>query len=76
VFLGPPEELMSLPLDNDAIKVLFEKLVDGQMYIAPQLMNRRVDLHNILQSLGVPKSEVNSIVRRILQIYQVEYYGE
>lgn len=69
VQLGPPD-LSGLELPVTTLRELYERLVQADLYIAPQLMGKRAQLRQILKSAGVSIDLLGQVINK----YQERYY--
>lgn len=69
--LGPPD-LSGLGLPELTLKALSIDLVEHNMYIAPLLMSRRKELLELLDKHKIDRR----LLRNMLNIFQMDFYGE
>lgn len=71
IYMGPPD-LHGLGLPEEQLKILVADLVHNGLYNAPCLMGKRKQLLTLLRNNNI-KTE---ILRNMLYIFQMDYYGE
>lgn len=74
VFVGPPD-LFELPLNEDTIKTLNNRLVEADFITYEDLQGKRRHLLELVQSIEQIE-DPNFIRREVIRIYQREYYPE